>query len=172
MRFLIRLAALALIIFGLYTAWNTYQFTQVAQSARGVVTEVYPSEYVVGQAVVIEYRDKKRGRTDGYIPFVVSEEPLVVDQPVEILFNPNDTWEIQLNDPLSIWFIPGAAILLGLFIRIIFRPKRRVRRVENRRIEPAHEIRSSTTYQHLPSNETAENHARETISKPTVRRMH
>lgn len=169
MRFLIRLAALALIMFGLYTAWNTYQFTQVAQSARGVVTEIYPSEYVIGQSAVIEFRDKKRGLTDGYIQFVISEEPLEVGQRVDILYNPYDTWEAQLDNPYSIWFIPGAAILLGLFIRLIIRKgKRRV--AKRRRAEKPHEIQSRTDYKHLPSNETPENHARESNFVPTVRR--
>ena len=171
MRTIIRFAALLLMFYGVWMAWNTYQFTQTAEEASATIEDLAESDYFFGEKALVRFVDGKRSRRSAVIPFVLTEEPLVEKQTVSVLYDPLNPSNVKLNDPLSIWFLPGAAILLGLLVRAFIRRKRRVRRIQTRQAEPAHEIRSSTNYQYLPSNETAADHAREQISNPTVRRM-
>ena len=170
MRTIIRFAALLLMFYGAWLAWNTYEFVENAEEAQATIEDLRGSDYGFGKRVLVRFIDGKRSRSSAILPFIVTEETLREKQTVSILYDPLQTSDVKLNDPLAIWFLPGAAILLGLLIRIVIRPRRPIKRVQTRQAEPEREIRSSNTYKRLPSNETVANHARETISVPTVRR--
>ena len=170
MRSIIRFAALLLIIYGAWTAWTTWKFTEIAEEATATVENLRDSDFGFGERALVRYLDEKRQRRSAVIPFVLTEEPLLEKQQVSILYDPRSTSNVKLNDPLSIWFLPAAAIIFGVLIRTIIRRRQPVRSIQTRRPESAHEIRTSTTYMQLPSRETTANHARETINIPTVRR--
>ncbi len=182
MRFLIRLAGLGLLLWGVWAAWGTWKFLDDARPAKANVVWVGESRIGIGQEVDVEIAGDKKRSIVGFLPLVFLPEPVEEGDTLDVLFVPTDPEQMRLDDPVHIWMFPGGAIALGLLLRaIVRRPRRRVtsagadadeawRKGQKKLADEAHEIRSANEYTKLASRESAEDHARETNYTPAVRR--
>lgn len=160
---------------GLATAgwitFNTFEFMDNSISVTGTVTsvEVIYGDDSVSYKPTFRFLDEEGNKQRATSSWSSSSYNYDRGERVEILYDWRNPQRIRVNSWFSIWgigMIPGG---IGLVLLLVSRLVRGRKRKEKRwKSEPAHEIRSTNTYAHQESRETAENHAREKITRPTV----
>lgn len=171
--FLFGLFGLAGLGVGGWLTYNTFEFMDNSVETIGTVTsvEVIHGDDSVSYKPTFRFLDEEGNKQRATTSFSSSSYDFDRGARVEILYDWRDPQRIRVNGWFSIWgigMIPAAVGAIFLFVsRIVRGRKRKEKRWKS---EPAHEIRSSNKYVQHESRESAEDHAREIISKPTVRR--
>ncbi len=163
MRFIFRFAGLALIIWGLWSAWGVWRFTDTAVEAQATVVTVSEGPFGVGQSAAVEISAKKGGRLTFDIPFILAEQPVETGDEIEILHSKTPSDTAKFNNLYSIWGIPLVAILAGLILRIIVRPARQRRpKITQSSSQSQRNPEDTKIYRNVRANTPAD--------EPTVRR--
>ncbi len=171
--FIFGLVGLAGLGAGAWITYNAFEFMDNSVPVTGTVTsvEVIRGDDSTSYKPTFRFLDENGSKHRATTSWSSSSYDYSSGQRVEILYDWRDPQRIRVNSWFSIWgigMIPAGMGAVFLFVsRMIGRRKRKDKSWKS---EPAHEIRSTNTYSHQKSRETAENHARERITQPTVRR--
>lgn len=169
--FIFGLIGLAGIIGGAWITYDTFEFIDNSVEVTGTVTsvEVIYGDDSVSYKPTFRFLDEEGNKQRATTSISSSGYDYDRGERVEILYDWRDPQRIRVNGWFSIWGIGMIPVGIGAVFLFVSRLIRGFKRKEKRRKrEPAHEVRSSNTYAHQESRETAANHAREKITRPTV----
>ncbi len=171
MRSLIRLAAMAAILYGLWLGWETWNFVSDATETTARVSRMSESEFGLGQNVEVQFGDEKRSRRTASFWYFISDKTFDVGDNVSVLQSSSNPRAVKLNDPIAIWFLPLLLVGGGILIRLIVRRKTRTgTRPARRSAMDPREVRSSNTYTHLSGHTSSNTQGPRITTTPTVRR--
>lgn len=173
LRFIFGLIGLIGLGAGGWVTYNAFEFMDNSVPVTGTVTtvEVIYGDDSISYKPTFRFLDENGNKHRATTSWSSSSYDFSSGQKVEILYDWRDPQRIRVNSWFSIWgigMIPAGIGAVFLFVARLARGRKR--KDKSRKSEPAHEVRSSNTYAHQESRETAANHAREKVTQPTVRR--
>ncbi len=128
--------ALVVLVFGLHSAWNSYQFARSASEAQGTVVEVnkntvlrrhVPDESDIGKVYTSSVHEETRYRaTIRYLQPETGVEAIAV-QALERKYEVGDivpilvtSKEVRISSFNALWGLPLAALLGGLWVWCLY----------------------------------------------------